>query len=156
MSIERLANVATTQRRGVDARDVAAHDTGAAVSDLGRLGDPARGPLLAQARDAGAALSASIDKAGDAVTTGRLEKAALGFAREVRAMTVGCPDLTPGAIVDAAQAALAAGARDADALPSIGLNEADRLGAMLDHAARALAATPTPLLYVPAAAGSGV
>lgn len=123
--------------------------------DLARLGEPAGGPLLEQARGAGAALAAELGRAGDAVATARLEDAVLGFAREVRALHIGCPDVPATARERAVDAAVAAGARDAAALPSVGLDAVDRLVTVLDGAARALVDFPAPPLVGPAANTQG-
>ena len=132
MSVEGLSSVGALQP------SLPASGAGASSADLARLSEPAGGPLVVQARDTAQALAARLGRAGDAVATAKLEGAVLGFAREVRSLHVGQPDVPAVTRREAVDAALAAGAQDAAALPSVGLDAVDRLVTTLDGAARAL------------------
>lgn len=112
-------------------------------------------PLREQAQSAGKLLAAGLRCAGDAVATGRLEAAALDFAREVRALHIGSPDVALANREHMINAALAVGQERAAALSSVGLNAVDRAAATLDIAAQTLGETLAPALYhLPSHAGA--
>lgn len=135
---------------GLGPQGIGGAPPGAAASELVRLGAPAGGTLLEQVRAAAAGVAAAVGRGGDVLGSARVETALLGFAREVRALHIGCPDIPESARDLAVAAALAAGNRDADALPNIGFDAADRLVATLEGAARALSADLSPSLFPPA------
>ena len=141
MSIERVfpAITAATARTAAVGADLGAR--------LGRLGLPEAGPLSTQAREAGSTIAAALGRGGEAVVTARLEQAALGFAREARALAIGCPDLPERERDGMVDAALAAGARHVAALPAVRLDDADRIVALLEGAARTLGEVPAPPLH---------
>lgn len=104
------------------------------------------GGLLEQARANGAAMAEQLGVATDPVAVGRLERAALDFGREVRALFIGGIDWSASELTQTAAGALDAAAHHAAALPDVGLTRTDRAVAFFEHATRTLADAPHPAL----------
>ena len=96
-------------------------------------------------------LVAGLGRAGDTVAIARLEAATLDFARGVRALHIGCPDISSNDREAAVEAALAAGEQQATAMPSVGLDAVDRFVTVLDIATQMLGEPLAPALYQPTA-----
>jgi len=114
----------------------------AAIAPLWPVDAAHGGGLLAQARANGTALAARLGVAHDPVAVGRLERAALDFGREARALFIGGIDWTPTQLTHFASHALGSAAARAAALPDVGLTPTDRAIAFLEHATRTLVDAP--------------
>ncbi len=121
----------------------------AVLAPLWPVDAPHGGGLLEQARANGAAMAAQLGVSHEPVAVGRLERAALDFGREARALFIGGIDWTSAQLTGTAARALDAAAAHAAALPDVGLASVDRAVALLEHATRTLADAPHPSLATP-------
>lgn len=107
---------------------------GATLLDALTLGAPVGAPVGVPLREVAGGVARALGQGADPVSAARLEGATLDFAREAKAFAIGHAPAGPGAIREALDAALDAGAAQADRLSPILSGPAERITTIFEGA----------------------